>query len=125
MRSEDIGLLGLLIVLTGACTQQPTTPGTPAAAPASAPADLLPSWNSGASKTAIVDFVTAVTTEGGPHFVPTAERIATFDNDGTLWSEQPMYFQFMFVFDRVKAMAADHPELEDDTAVQGASSRAT
>ena len=74
------------------------------------PRDALPSWNDGASKKAIVDFVTRVTKEGSPDFVPVAERIATFDNDGTLWSEQPIYFQFAFAIDRVKAMAPQHPE---------------
>jgi phosphoglycolate phosphatase-like HAD superfamily hydrolase len=57
-----------------------------------------------------VDFVTHVTTEGGEQFVPPAERIAVFDNDGTLWAEQPLYFQFQFAIDRIKAMAPDHPE---------------
>jgi len=70
----------------------------------------LPSWNDGPSKQAIVKFVEAVTTQGGPQFVAPAERIAVFDNDGTLWSEQPMYFQGLFAFDRVKALAPKHPE---------------
>jgi phosphoglycolate phosphatase-like HAD superfamily hydrolase len=77
---------------------------------ASAADDPLASWNDGAAKRAIVDFVQRVTTPGRPDFVPEPERIATFDNDGTLWAEQPMYFQFMFVFDRIKAMAPQHPE---------------
>jgi phosphoserine phosphatase len=72
--------------------------------------DQLPSWNDGTSKRAIVDFVTRVTTEGGPDFVPVPERIATFDNDGTLWSEKPVPFQVLFAFDRVKALAPQHPE---------------
>lgn len=72
--------------------------------------DRLPSWNDGAVKKAITDFVSRVTTEGGADFVPPAERIAVFDNDGTLWCEQPNYFQAIFALDRVKAMAADHPE---------------
>ncbi len=72
--------------------------------------DRLPSWNDGAVKTAITDFVSRVTTEGGADFVPPAERIAVFDNDGTLWCEQPNYFQAIFALDRVKAMAAEHPE---------------
>jgi haloacid dehalogenase-like hydrolase len=80
--------------------------------------DPLPSWNEGAAKAAIVDFVTAVTEEGGADFVPPAERIATFDNDGTLWVEQPMYTQLAFAFDRVNAMAADHPEWEDVPALK-------
>ncbi len=75
--------------------------------------DPLPSWNDGATKKAIVDFVAKVTKEGGPDFVPPDERIATFDNDGTLWCEQPMYFQELFAFDRVKAMAEKHPEWKD------------
>jgi hypothetical protein len=70
----------------------------------------LPSWNDGPAKRAIVQFVAAVTREGGPQFVPPAERIATFDNDGTLWAEQPMYFQFSFALDRIKALAPQHPE---------------
>lgn len=73
-------------------------------------ADLLPSWNEGPSKKAIVEFVTQVTTEGAPFFVPPAERIAVFDNDGTLWSEQPAYFQLLFAIGRVKALAPSHPE---------------
>ncbi|GKS59339.1 haloacid dehalogenase [Nitrospira sp.] len=73
-------------------------------------ADPLPSWNDGAAKTAIIRFVSRITTDGGPDFVPLAERIATFDNDGTLWAEQPMYFQFLFALDRVKALAPQHPE---------------
>jgi phosphoglycolate phosphatase-like HAD superfamily hydrolase len=72
--------------------------------------DPLPSWNEGAAKRAILDFVARVTTEGGPEFVPPAERIAVFDNDGTLWCEQPAYFQALFAFDRIKALAPQHPE---------------
>jgi haloacid dehalogenase-like hydrolase len=72
--------------------------------------DPLPSWNDGASKQSIVNFVGKVTKEGSPDFVPTAERIATFDNDGTLWCEQPMYFQLFFALDRVKTLAPQHPE---------------
>lgn len=75
-----------------------------------AQSDPLPSWNDGANKRAIIDFVSRVTKEGGPDFVSTSERIATFDNDGTLWSEQPIYFQFAFALDRVKELAPQHPE---------------
>src|SRR5262245_40118930 len=81
-----------------------------AAASAAPAAEPLPSWNDGAAKKAIVEFVERVTKEGGPDFVPPAERIATFDNDGTLWAEQPMYFQLAFALDRVKALAPQHPE---------------
>ena len=75
--------------------------------------DPLPSWSDGKAKQAIVAFVAKVTKEGAPDFVPPAERIATFDNDGTLWAEQPMYFQFLFALDRVKALAPQHPEWQD------------
>lgn len=77
---------------------------------ANAQADPLPSWNDTASRRAIVEFVEKVTQEGSPNYVPAPERIATFDNDGTLWAEQPMYFQAFFVVDRVKALAPQHPE---------------
>jgi hypothetical protein len=72
--------------------------------------DSLPSWNDGVSKQAIVEFVARVTRQGGPDFVSPAERIAVFDNDGTLWPEHPMYVQLAFALDRVKAMAPLHPE---------------
>jgi phosphoglycolate phosphatase-like HAD superfamily hydrolase len=73
-------------------------------------ADDLPSWNEGQAKQSIVDYVAEVTRHGDPQFVPPAERIAVFDNDGTLWAEQPMYFQLAFALDRVKALAPQHPE---------------
>jgi hypothetical protein len=72
--------------------------------------DPLPSWNDGPAKQSITEFVAKVTKEGSPDFVPPKERIATFDNDGTLWCEQPMYFQLLFALDRVKALAPQHPE---------------
>lgn len=72
--------------------------------------DPLPSWNDTAPKQTIISFVKKVTTQNSPDFVPQAKRIATFDNDGTLWSEQPVYFQFFFVIDQIKKLAADHPE---------------
>src|SRR5262249_60953428 len=83
------------------------------AAQCAAADDPLPSWNDCPAKQAIVDFVARVTKEGGPDFVPVSERIATFDNDGTLWCEKPMYFQVLFAFDRIKAMADKHPEWRD------------
>jgi phosphoglycolate phosphatase-like HAD superfamily hydrolase len=73
-------------------------------------ADPLASWNDGPAKKSITEFVAKVTKEGSPDFVPPEERIATFDNDGTLWCEQPMYFQLLFALDRVKALAPQHPE---------------
>jgi hypothetical protein len=72
--------------------------------------DPLPSWNAGSSKKAIVDFVSRVTDSANPSFVPASERIATFDNDGALWPEQPMYFQLLFALDRIKVLAPKHPE---------------
>ena len=77
---------------------------------ARAQSDPLPSWNDGATKQSIINFVARVTTQGGTDFVPEAERIAVFNNDGTLWIEQPMYVQFAFVFDRVKVLAPQNPD---------------
>jgi hypothetical protein len=79
----------------------------------------LPSWNDGPSKRAIVAFVSRVTQAGGPDFVPVPERIAVFDNDGTLWSEQPIYAQVAFAFDRVKALAPQHPDWKDRQPFKG------
>ena len=76
-------------------------------------ADPLPSWNEGRAKQSILDFVAAVTHDGSPDFVPVPQRIATFDDDGTLWLEQPMYTQLAFGLDRLKALAPSHPEWED------------
>ncbi len=87
--------------------------------PAQTVTDRLPSWNDGAAKAAIVGFVERVTKQGGPDFVPPAERIATFDNDGTLWAEQPAYFQFLFAIDRVKALAPQHPDWKSRQPFQG------
>ena len=78
--------------------------------PAAVATDPLPSWNEGAAKDAVLDFVDRVTDPAGPAFVAEPERIAVFDNDGTLWAERPIYFQLLFAIDRVKAMAPDHPE---------------
>jgi phosphoserine phosphatase len=93
--------------------------------------DPLPSWNDGSTKKAILEFVAAVTDENGKDFFKPAERIATFDNDGTLWVEQPIYTQVTFIFDRVKELAPQHPEwkttqpfkalLEDDMKTVAAS----
>ena len=78
-----------------------------------AQADPLPSWNDGAPKRAILDFVSRTTSAASREFVPVPQRIATFDNDGTLWCEQPIYFQFAFAMDRVKALAPQHPEWKE------------
>ena len=80
--------------------------------------DPLPSWNDAAPKKAIIAFVEKVTKEGSPDFVRPEERIATFDNDGTLWAEQPIDFQFAFANDRVKALAPQHPEWKSSNPSQ-------
>jgi phosphoglycolate phosphatase-like HAD superfamily hydrolase len=83
-------------------------------------ADPLPSWNDGAAKARIVAFVQAVTQPGGKDFVAPADRVAVFDNDGTLWSEQPVYFQLAFAIDRARAMAAQNPALASRPSVKAA-----
>ena len=90
-----------------ASTAQPVSPAT---------ADALPSWRDGPAKQTITKFVGDVTREGSPSFVAPAERIAVFDNDGTLWSEQPLHFQFLFMLDQVKAAAPGHPEWKSNPA---------
>jgi phosphoglycolate phosphatase-like HAD superfamily hydrolase len=97
---RGVALVSLLAALFCGVTSQNTLAQT----------DPLPSWNESAAKKSITDFVSRVTAQGGADFVPVEQRIATFDNDGTLWCEQPVYFQVAFAFDRVKAMAAQHPE---------------
>jgi phosphoglycolate phosphatase-like HAD superfamily hydrolase len=104
-----LALFGLLV----ACAPMASAPPTPAAVGAAQQADPLASWNDGANKQRIVAFVRAVTTERGRDFVPVAERIAVFDNDGTLWSEQPIPFQLAFVFDRIRTLAPQHPEWKE------------
>jgi hypothetical protein len=98
-------LLAAAVVLA-TWTSWPTGQGrNPAYAEPQAAANALPSWKDGPAKAAITAFVTRVTKEGSPDFIPPAERIATFDNDGTLWAEQPAYFQLLFAIDRLKALA--------------------
>src|SRR5665647_3303306 len=102
-------LLSALAALPALSTLVPVS----ALAQTVATGDPLPSWNDTESKKAIVAFVDRVTKQGSPDFVPEAERIATFDNDGTLWAEQPMYFQLLFALDRVKALAPQYPEWKE------------
>ena len=102
-------LPSLVVLLIAGCGP-PQTRETPQSAAPAAASDALASWNDGEAKQAIVDFVTRVTTEGGPDFVAPSERIATFDNDGTLWAEKPVPFQLLFAMDRVKALAPQHPD---------------
>ena len=85
-----------------------------------AAADPLPSWHSGDAKERIVEFVERVTDPSGPHYVTPAQRIAVFDNDGTLWSEQPFYFQFLFAMDRVAELAAEDPSVLTSAVLKAA-----
>jgi hypothetical protein len=107
-RRKLLAALGALPVFSGVFLKHQA-----ASAQSAGVGSPLPSWNDGATKQAILDFVAAVTREGSPDFVPPAERIATFDNDGTLWVEHPMYTQLVFGLDRVKALAPQHPEWKD------------
>src|SRR5215203_4602934 len=101
-------------ILLSTLTVLPTLVGLrPLAARAQGQTDALPSWNDGPTKKAITDFVSRVTLQGGSDFVPPVERVAVFDNDGTLWIEQPMYVQLAFALDRVKALTSQHPEWKD------------
>ena len=111
-RHRHAGGVLLALVLVTACGPAATAP-----APSAEPA--LPSWSDGPTRDALLAFVSDVTTAGGPHFVPPEERIAVFDNDGTLWSEQPMYVQLAFAVDRVKALAPEHPEWNERQPFKG------
>ena len=103
-------VLATLMASSLGCRREPDARDISMKEPQRTGSETLVSWNDGPARKAIVDFVTRVTREGGPDFVPVAARIATFDNDGTLWAEQPMYVQLAFVLDRVKALAPMHPE---------------
>jgi phosphoglycolate phosphatase-like HAD superfamily hydrolase len=99
------------VAIVALCAMWPSGVTVAGAEPASP--EPLTSWSDGPARKAIVQFVTEATTAAGPRFVPVAERIAVFDNDGTLWAEQPLYFQLFFALDRVKALAPQHPEWQD------------
>jgi hypothetical protein len=113
MKTRTI-LLALFSVLTLNACQSPKPSGVDSSTAEPVLSDPLPSWNEGVAKSSILDFVAATTTVGNPDFVAPADRIATFDNDGNLWSEQPYYFQLQFGLDRVKEMADQHPEWKTD-----------
>jgi phosphoglycolate phosphatase-like HAD superfamily hydrolase len=104
-------LFSIILILAG-CTTTPTASTSSASQPAATAAatDPLPSWNDGPAKQAIIDFVKTTTNKSNPKFVPPEDRIATFDQDGTTWVEHPIYSQVLFMFDRVVAMAPQHPE---------------
>jgi phosphoglycolate phosphatase-like HAD superfamily hydrolase len=104
----NILVLFLLHLVLISCKQESAT--RESSTSSSIPIDPLPSWNEGPSKKSITDFITKTTTESSADFIPISDRIACFDNDGTLWSEQPLYFQFIFALDRVKELAPQHPE---------------
>jgi hypothetical protein len=108
-----LAVVAILLAITfcvSSCTQQEIPP---AEKPKVQSVDPLPSWNDGMAKKAIIAFVDRVTNEGSPDFVLQSERIAVFDNDGTLWTEQPLYVQLEFAIDRVKELAANRPEWND------------
>lgn len=116
-----LALLASLLAALGGCASAPGTDTAAATQPAgtasaASAATALPSWRDGAARQTIVRFVEAVTRQGTPEYVPPAERIAVFDNDGTLWSEQPLYFQFFFLLDQVRAVAPQHPEWKNNPA---------
>jgi len=112
---------GLLTCLAFAALALTTSCGQPVSdIPLTTQEQPLPSWNKGSAKDSIVDFIARVTDPASPDFVPGPERVAVFDNDGTLWSEQPMYFQLIFAMDRVKALAGEHPEWQDQQPFKAA-----
>jgi len=100
-------------VLAGSKASAQTESGSSAVAANAGAGKPLPSWNDGSARKAIIDFVQATTIQGGPQFVPPEERIATFDQDGTLWVEKPMYSQVMYCLHRVGILAREKPELKD------------
>jgi hypothetical protein len=106
--NRTISVLALAAAVAAGCAPSPQ-PGTESAV-ATPAADPLPSWNEGPAKEAILSFVARVTDPANPEFVAEPERIATFDNDGTLWAEKPIYFQLFFALDRVRELAPQHPE---------------
>jgi len=107
MKTSIIKSIFLINIFLFSCVQSEKTEATNELAIINS--DPLPSWNDVVSKKEIIAYVHTVTDEDSPNFIPVADRIATFDNDGNLWSEQPAYFQLFFAIDRVKAMADDHP----------------
>ncbi len=116
---HKVSIIVPLILLIYGCRQESVSKPDLVTPENSVSPDPLPSWNEGDTKNAIIDFVNRVTVDGSPDFVPVANRIATFDNDGNLWSEQPLYFQLSFALDRVKELASDHPEWKQKQPFKG------
>jgi hypothetical protein len=115
MTNIQIPILAMLVFLLS-CNQRPKANKEEERVLAK---DPLPSWNEGTAKKAIIDFINKTTKEGSADFIPVSDRIACFDNDGTLWSEQPLYFQFVFALDRVKTLASQHPEWKSKQPFKG------
>ena len=120
MPKLPVVLIAFLVALTGCSSATDTAPATDTTTATGAAADALPSWNDSAARNNIIDFVQRVTTEGGPDFVPESDRIAVFDNDGTLWTESPVPPQAAFVIDEVKRRAQGDPALAADPMAQAA-----
>src|SRR5262245_3690482 len=120
IRLRVVNLLGLCCLLASCNAPAGEIPRSgPVSSSPEALADPLPSWNEGEAKKALIGFVGRTTTQGGADFVAPAERIAVFDNDGTLWAEQPMYFQLAFALDRIRVLAAKHPEWKTTQPFKG------
>ena len=118
--SSRTGLVALLLgATTLACAGRPASASIEPQAAAPTRSDPLPSWNDGSAKTAIVEFVEAAVDPSSPGFIEPADRVATFDNDGTLWTEHPMYTQLAFALDRVRELAPEHPEWRTLQPFQG------
>jgi phosphoserine phosphatase len=121
---KTINILGLSILISFISSCTSTTESNPKTknqlSETVEKSDPLPSWNEGATKTSIINYVEDVINVESKNFIPVPDRIATFDNDGNLWSEQPVYFQLSFAIDRVKALASDHPEWESEQPFKAA-----
>jgi phosphoglycolate phosphatase-like HAD superfamily hydrolase len=119
MKIKDPSMVFVVIAaLTISCIQLQAKPGSGKSKPDGV-TDPLPSWNAGPSKQAIIDYVTRTTKKGSADFIPVSDRIAVFDNDGTLWPEQPLPNEFVFSIDNLKALAPAHPEFQKDPVLNG------
>jgi hypothetical protein len=127
LKSKILILAALLLVgLNFSCSSNAPPPAAslaPSTAASTAEASPLPSWNDGPAKQAIIDFVKTTTDKSNPKFVPPEDRIATFDQDGTMWVEQPIYSQVLFAFDRAVALAPQQPGMENQRAFQSGDHR--
>ncbi|MGB0391631.1 MAG: HAD family hydrolase [Salibacteraceae bacterium] len=117
-RALMAALTVFLMVSIGSCSSPEVAKENQESSTIVVPKDPLPSWNEGETKNAIFNYVSEVTNPENPNYIEVKDRIATFDNDGNLWAEQPAYFQLFFAIDRIKAMAADHPEWKTEQPYQ-------